>query len=671
MELLSTKEKDQSFREAQLLAKLKHPNVVEYKANFEADNVLHIVMTYCDGGDLADTIKQQKKIREALVGSDCSHKHVADPRGYFPITQVLDWFVQMAMAIKYLHDQRILHRDLKTSNVFLTTENVVKVGDFGIAKTLDSTLDQAQTMVGTPYYMSPEVCESKPYSYASDVWSLGCILYEMLALRHAFDAPNILTLILKIVQQDCAPVPPCYDRQVSDLVHKLLDKDPEKRPSMEEIFAMPYIRHHMQGLVTSSGSLKVKMMKSIPQSPQHGSNGQCQLRPRNPSPRRSSGEKRRLRPAASTGSFQAAVVAPMQWVPIESRTKNADKLKERNEFGLLDSRTSEPLQLNFRLPERSSTPEPLAFVTEDKQFSSMQDEHERSSHDEAVDNGALDVKPRAARVRSRLQRTPEDNLLVAWTSGKSDEKSRVSSGACPSIIESVDAYANDSEFRVRTKELMDPNFQCEYADEGVDSLQIYCSSKANRVTEPNVRVKRQSEDLQHSGVGDRSTQTTPGIRGFDRAPESSTLSSDSVESESTGTPSLSESSMMRAMELDADSDNSDVSSGTSSSEYEVEENYYSDGSSFDRSGTQYSDDDFETPDAEVIEYADEEFVSEGDDDDNEHSRFSSRGEADKELASAPKGSQNPTAGYGSAVDDSSRFALAPKLEGPTEVQRVM
>lgn len=192
MELLTEKERQQSFREVELLAKLKHPNVVEYRENFCDGNVLHIVMAYCDGGDLAGRIRER---------TEAAGVH-AQPSAYFSISQILDWFVQMAMAIKYLHEQRVLHRDLKTSNIFLTTENVIKLGDFGIAKTLDSTLDQAKTVVGTPYYMSPEVCESKPYSYASDIWALGCVLYEMVALKHAFDAPNILTLILKIVQQD-------------------------------------------------------------------------------------------------------------------------------------------------------------------------------------------------------------------------------------------------------------------------------------------------------------------------------------------------------------------------------------------------------------------------------------------------------------------------------------
>lgn len=197
-QLLTEKEKAQSFYEVELLAKLKHPNVVEYRENFVQDNVIHIVMAYCDGGDLAEKIRERVNLLEKIPLDNAD----ARQRAYFDIGQILDWFVQMAMAIKYLHQQRILHRDLKTSNIFLTTENVIKLGDFGIAKTLDSTLDQAKTVVGTPYYMSPEVCENKPYSYSSDVWSLGCVLYEMCALKHAFDAPNIISLIFTIVRKE-------------------------------------------------------------------------------------------------------------------------------------------------------------------------------------------------------------------------------------------------------------------------------------------------------------------------------------------------------------------------------------------------------------------------------------------------------------------------------------
>ena len=86
------------------------------------------------------------------------------------------------MTLEYIHGRKVLHRDIKVSNIFLTGNNTVKLGDFGISKVLDATYDQAQTVVGTPYYMSPEVCENKPYTQKSDVWSLGCVLYELCAL---------------------------------------------------------------------------------------------------------------------------------------------------------------------------------------------------------------------------------------------------------------------------------------------------------------------------------------------------------------------------------------------------------------------------------------------------------------------------------------------------------
>jgi len=115
----------------------------------------------------------------------------------------LDWFVQICLALKYVHDRKILHRDLKTQNIFLTAKGDIKIGDFGIgnlisplshptdsniARVLQDTYDCAQTAIGTPYYLSPEICQEKPYNQKSDIWSLGCILYELVTLRHAFDA---------------------------------------------------------------------------------------------------------------------------------------------------------------------------------------------------------------------------------------------------------------------------------------------------------------------------------------------------------------------------------------------------------------------------------------------------------------------------------------------------
>ncbi|XP_022786792.1 serine/threonine-protein kinase Nek5-like [Stylophora pistillata] len=117
-----------------------------------------------------------------------------------PEDQVLDYFVQICLGLKHVHDRKILHRDLKSQNIFLTKNGIVKLGDFGIARVLHSTMELARTCIGTPYYLSPEICENKPYNNKSDIWSLGCVLYELLTLKHAFEAGNMKNLVLKIIR---------------------------------------------------------------------------------------------------------------------------------------------------------------------------------------------------------------------------------------------------------------------------------------------------------------------------------------------------------------------------------------------------------------------------------------------------------------------------------------
>ena len=107
--------------------------------------------------------------------------------------------MQICLALEYVHDQGVIHRDIKTQNIFLTGNNTVKLGDFGVSKLLGTAISNAMTVVGTPYYMSPEVCKSEPYSAKSDVWALGCILYELCTLKKAFEADNLLGLVYKIV----------------------------------------------------------------------------------------------------------------------------------------------------------------------------------------------------------------------------------------------------------------------------------------------------------------------------------------------------------------------------------------------------------------------------------------------------------------------------------------
>eukprot|EP00826_Nyctotherus_ovalis_P060472 TRINITY_DN848_c0_g1_i6.p1 TRINITY_DN848_c0_g1~~TRINITY_DN848_c0_g1_i6.p1 ORF type:complete len:433 (+),score=137.90 TRINITY_DN848_c0_g1_i6:419-1717(+) len=144
----------------------------------------------------------------------------------------------MALALKHCHDKRILHRDLKSQNIFLTSKNFVKLGDFGIAKVLEHTMDKAHTIVGTPFYLSPEIIDGSSYSFAADIWSLGIILYEMCALKPPFTASSLSALGMKILKGNYQPIPSQYSRELHNLVGLLLNPKPQKRPSIKKLLSI-------------------------------------------------------------------------------------------------------------------------------------------------------------------------------------------------------------------------------------------------------------------------------------------------------------------------------------------------------------------------------------------------------------------------------------------------
>ncbi|NXQ14283.1 NEK3 kinase, partial [Peucedramus taeniatus] len=209
---------ENSRKEAVLLAKMKHPNIVAFKESFEADGHLYIVMEYCDDGDLMQKIKQQ--------GGNL-----------FPEDRILHWFVQMCLAVKHIHDKRVLHRDIKSKNVFLTQSGKVKLGDFGSARLLAHPMSYACTYVGTPYYVPPEIWESLPYNNKSDIWSLGCILYELCTLKHPFQANSWKHLILKICKGSYDPLPSHYSYELHYLIKQMFKRNPQNRPSASTILA--------------------------------------------------------------------------------------------------------------------------------------------------------------------------------------------------------------------------------------------------------------------------------------------------------------------------------------------------------------------------------------------------------------------------------------------------
>eukprot|EP00743_Colponemidia_sp_Colp-15_P002605 GILK01002822.1.p1 GENE.GILK01002822.1~~GILK01002822.1.p1 ORF type:complete len:897 (-),score=171.16 GILK01002822.1:188-2878(-) len=232
---MDKKQRDESLNEVRVLSAMRHPYIVTYRESFQDKGSLCIVMDFCEGGDLYSRITKKKQ-----------------SGGRFTEDEVLDWFTQICLGLKHVHDKKILHRDLKTQNIFVTSSGRIKLGDFGIARVLQHTYDCAQTAIGTPYYLSPEICQEKPYNRKSDIWSMGCILYEMATLKHAFDAESMKGLVMKILRGVYPAVSTTYSKDLRDLIGEMLTRDPARRPSINQILAKPFIQARIQHLLSQT-----------------------------------------------------------------------------------------------------------------------------------------------------------------------------------------------------------------------------------------------------------------------------------------------------------------------------------------------------------------------------------------------------------------------------------
>ena len=237
--IVSEKDRVQALNEIAILRALSHPHVVRFDDSFLDGQELCIVMEYCAGGDLSDLLRVQRDQQKRL-----------------PELEVRGMVAQLASALAHMHSRRVVHRDIKASNVFVrgggggaaagggggaaaggggsSAQRHLMLGDFGVAKALESTRAMACTQCGTPYYLPPEVCNGAPYNTKADIWSLGVLSYEMCALRLPFQAESLPALIMRILGGKFAPLASSLSPEIRGLVHSLLQQQPRDRPSVRQ-----------------------------------------------------------------------------------------------------------------------------------------------------------------------------------------------------------------------------------------------------------------------------------------------------------------------------------------------------------------------------------------------------------------------------------------------------
>ena len=226
---LSEKEKQNALNEIRILASIKSDHIITYKEAFieEKEKILCLVTEFANKGDLFQKITYFKQMQKSFEEKD-----------------IWNIFIQILQGLKCLHDHNILHRDLKSANIFLFNNNLAKIGDLNVSKVTKNGIGHTQT--GTPYYASPEVWNDESYTNKSDIWSLGCVLYEMICLTPPFKAESMDGLYHKIIKGKYNKIPEKYAKELNEVLKLLFNVNPKERPSCDELLKNSIIKNKIE-----------------------------------------------------------------------------------------------------------------------------------------------------------------------------------------------------------------------------------------------------------------------------------------------------------------------------------------------------------------------------------------------------------------------------------------
>ena len=221
---LQEKEKQNALNEIRILASLNHKNIIGYKEAFfdEESQTLNIIMEYANDGDLSSKIKYN--LRNGLI---------------FRENIIWSYIIQLLEGINYLHENKIIHRDLKSANLFLMKDGTLKIGDLNVSKI--AKMGIAFTQAGTPYYASPEVWLDKSYDNKSDIWSIGCIIYELCMLKTPFRGTSMKNLCLNIQKGYYEDICNFYSDDLRKIIQKMLVVNPDFRFSAFQILNLDFV----------------------------------------------------------------------------------------------------------------------------------------------------------------------------------------------------------------------------------------------------------------------------------------------------------------------------------------------------------------------------------------------------------------------------------------------